>query len=160
MPAPVAASITPKTLTVSGLTVAASKVYDGTTAAVVTNTGVLAGIIGTDAVAIGGTAVGLYNSKDVASANAVSFAGLTLSGTDARNYALAAPSPVAATITRASLTVTANADARFVTQTDATGFNGVSYAGFVGGENSSVLGGALAISRTAHFSGSTGSRPG
>ena len=162
MPAPVAATITPKTLTVSGLTVAASKVYDGTTAAVVTNTGVLAGIIGTDTVAIGGTAVGLYNSKDVASANAVSFAGLTLSGTDARNYALAAPSPVAATITRASLTVTANADARFVGQLDATGFNGANYAGFVAGETDVTAGlsGSLTVTRSNAATGAAGTYAG
>ena len=162
MPASLSATITPKTLTVSGLTVAASKVYDGTTAAVVTNTGVLAGIIGTDAVAIGGTAVGLYNSKDVAAANTVSFAGLTLGGADARNYALAAPSPVAATITPATLTVTANADARFVGQSDGLGFNGVNYAGFVAGEDASTagLGGAVTITRSNAGVGAAGTYAG
>ncbi|MCX6888323.1 MAG: YDG domain-containing protein, partial [Verrucomicrobia bacterium] len=162
MPAPVAATITPKTLTVSGLTVAASKVYDGTTAAVVTNTGVLAGIIGPDVVAIGGTAVGLYNSKDVASAQTVSFAGLTLGGADARNYALAAPSPVAATITKATLTVTANADARFVGQTDGPGFNGANYAGFVAGETAVTagLGGSLTVTRSNAATGAAGTYAG
>jgi filamentous hemagglutinin family protein len=162
MPASLSATITPKTLTVSGLTVAASKVYDGTTAAVVTNTGVLAGIIGTDAVAIGGTAVGLYNSKDVAAANTVSFAGLTLGGADARNYALAAPSPVAATITPATLTVTANADARFVGQTDGLGFNGVNYAGFVAGETAATaaLGGTVTITRSNAGVGAAGNYAG
>jgi mucin-19 len=162
MPAPVAATITPKTLTVSGLTVAASKVYDGTTAAVVTNTGVLAGIIGPDAVAIGGTAVGLYNSKDVASAQTVSFAGLTLGGADARNYALAAPSPVVATITKANLTVTANSDARFVGQLDAPGFNGANYAGFVAGETdvTAGLGGSLTVTRSNAATGAAGTYAG
>jgi filamentous hemagglutinin family protein len=162
MPAPVAATITPRALTVSGLTVAASKVYDGTTAAVVTNTGVLAGVIGTDVVAIGGTAVGLYNSKDVASANAVSFAGLTLSGADARNYALAAPSPVAATITPAMLTVTANADGRFVGLDDTVGFNGANFAGFVAGENdvTAGLGGSLTITRSNAATGAAGTYAG
>ena len=162
MPAPVAATITPKTLTVSGLTVAASKVYDGTTAAVVTNTGVLAGILGSDAVAIGGTAVGLYNSKDVVSAQTVSFAGLTLGGADARNYALAAPSPVVATITKANLTVTANADARFVGQLDAPGFNGANYAGFVAGETdvTAGLGGSLTVTRSNAATGAAGTYAG
>ncbi|MCF7710006.1 MAG: hypothetical protein K9M83_02435 [Opitutales bacterium] len=162
MPASLSATITPKMLTVSGLTVAGSKVYDGTTAAVVTNTGVLAGIIGTDVVAIGGTAVGLYNSKDVASANTVSFAGLTLGGSDARNYALAAPSSVSATITKASLTVTANADARFVGQTDATDFNGANYAGFVAGETdvTAGLGGSLTITRSNVSTGAAGTYAG
>ncbi|MCK9338324.1 MAG: filamentous hemagglutinin N-terminal domain-containing protein, partial [Arcobacteraceae bacterium] len=51
-------------------------------------------------------------------------------------------------VDKAALTVTANDDAKFVTQGDNTGtFNGVSYSGFVGGETATVLGGALAINR-------------
>ena len=150
MPAPVAATITPRALTVSGLTVAASKVYDGTTAATVTGTGVLSGVLGSDVVSIGGSSVGLYNSKDVATANQVSFAGALLVGADASNYVLSPVAPVAATITRASLTVTANADGRFVGQTDTVGFNGVNYAGFVAGETDATagLGGSLTITRS------------
>ena len=51
------------------------------------------------------------------------------------------------TINKAVLTVIANNDARFVTLSDVSGFNGVSYKGFVGSDNSSVLGGALTITR-------------
>jgi hypothetical protein len=50
------------------------------------------------------------------------------------------------TVDKAALTVTANDDAKFVTQADGA-FNGVSYSGFVGGETALVLGGALAINR-------------
>lgn len=50
-------------------------------------------------------------------------------------------------INKAALTVKANNDARFVATGDAQGFNDVNYEGFVGGENSSVLGGTLTITR-------------
>jgi hypothetical protein len=54
-----------------------------------------------------------------------------------------------ANIAKASLTAKANADARFVTQADAVGFNGVSYSGFVGGDTAAVVDATgLSISRT------------
>jgi len=162
MPASVAATITPRTLTVSGLTVAATKVYDGTNSAIVTSVGTLSGVLGSDVVSVGGSSVGIYNSKDVATANQVSFAGALLVGADAPNYLLAQAAPVAATITKASLTVTANADARFVGQTDATGFNGANYAGFVAGENdvTAGLGGSLTITRSNAATGAAGTYAG
>jgi hypothetical protein len=53
-------------------------------------------------------------------------------------------------ISRAPLTDTANANAKFVTQTDAASYNGVSYSGFVNGENTETLNiGGLAFIRTA-----------
>jgi filamentous hemagglutinin family protein len=162
MPAPVAANITPRALTVSGLTVAASKVYDGTTAATVTGTGVLSGVLGSDVVSVGGSSVGLYNSKDVATANQVSFAGALLVGADASNYLLSPVAPVAATITPAMLTVTANADGRFVGLDDTVGFNGANFAGFVAGENdvTAGLGGSLTITRSNAATGAAGTYAG
>jgi|GEM_PF-4836961 len=162
MPASVAATITPRTLTVSGLTVAASKVYDGTNAAIVTSVGTLSGVLGSDVVSVGGSSVGIYNSKDVATANQVSFAGALLVGANAPNYLLAQAAPIAATITKAALTVTANADARFVGQTDATGFNGANYAGFVAGETALTagLGGALTVTRSNVATGAAGTYAG
>ena len=67
---PVAATITPKPLTMSGLTTPGTKTYDGTTAATVSGTGILAGVVGADAVSLGGTAVGVFDSPDVATASA------------------------------------------------------------------------------------------
>ncbi len=106
-------SITPKALTMSGLTVPASKVYDGTTGAVVSGTGTLAvgealgqgtttdgrGYTG-DSVSLSGTAVGTYNSKDVATASTVTYSGLSLTGSQAGNYTLTIQSPVNAKITQ------------------------------------------------------------
>jgi len=108
----VAASITPKTLTMSGLSVSSSKVYNGTTAAVVTDAKTLASEaagVGTtsdgkyyngDTVSLTGTAVGTYNSKDVATASTVTYSGLSLSGGQAGNYSLTIQTPASATITR------------------------------------------------------------
>ena len=114
-----AVTVTPKALTMSGLSVPASKVYDGTTSAVVSGTGVLQAseAFGTgttsdgkpytgDGVNITGTPVGTYNSKDVPTATTVTFSGLTLGGTHANNYTLTMQSPGAGTITPKALTVT------------------------------------------------------
>jgi hypothetical protein len=110
-------TITAKALTMTGLSVPASKIYDGTTAATVSGTPSLqsAEATGTgtasdgkaytgDTVNITGTPTGTYNSKDVATATTVSFGGLSLTGTDAADYTLTIQSPAAATITRKALT--------------------------------------------------------
>ena len=73
------AGITPKALTVTGAT-AQGKVYDGTTAATV-NGGALAGVVGSDAVALAlGTAT--FGSKNVGT-QVVTVTGSTLAGADA-----------------------------------------------------------------------------
>ena len=114
-----AATITPKTLTEAGLSVPASKVYDATTTATVNGTPALqtteAAGTGTtadgapytnDTVSISGTPSGTYNSKDVATANKVTFGAMTLSGAQASNYSLALQAAQAATITAKTLTET------------------------------------------------------
>ena len=160
-PAPVAATITPKALTMSGLG-SQDKVYDGTTAATVTGTAVLQTAVaaGTgnssdgkpytgDALSLSGTPLGNFNSPNVATANAVSFSGLSLAGAAAGNYTLTPhASSTSPRITRATLTVTANDSAKFVVQNDPAGFNGVSLAGFVNGETASVLSGTATVSRS------------
>ena len=112
------ATITVKPLTMSGLSVPASKVYDGLTSATVSGAPTLqasetAGTGTTsdgkfytnDVVSITGTAVGTYNSKDVASANTVAYSGLSLTGAQAGNYSLTSQSASSATITQLALTV-------------------------------------------------------
>ena len=115
-----AATITPKALTMSGLSVPASKIYDGTTGAVVsggpgslqTSEAVGAGTTADgipytgDAVSITGSAVGTYNSKDVATAATVTYSGLSLTGAQATNYSLTIQSSDPATITTKALTMT------------------------------------------------------
>ena len=87
-----------KALTASGLT-SANKVYDGTTTAAVSGTAVLQAAVATgtssdgipftgDTVSLTGTAVGNFNTKDVLTANTVTFTGLSLTGAQAGNYSL------------------------------------------------------------------------
>lgn len=94
-----------KALSVSGLAAPASKTYDATVAATVSGTAALGGRVAGDGVSLTGSATGAYNSKDVATANAVSFGGLSLNGADAANYTLAMQAPAAATITPKSVAV-------------------------------------------------------
>lgn len=63
------------------------------------------------------------------------------------NYDITYVNNTTSVIDKASLAVKANNDARFVTLSDAVGYNGVTYSGFVGTETSSSLGGALTITR-------------
>ncbi|MBK6594665.1 MAG: hypothetical protein IPG23_19270 [Burkholderiales bacterium] len=91
------ADITPKALSVSGLT-AANKVYDGSTTASLTG-GALAGAIAGDSVSLG-VPTGTFGDKNVGTAKPVTVTGLVLSGADLGNYTL----PAAATNIRADIT--------------------------------------------------------
>lgn len=104
-------NITAKTLTMFGLSVAAPKIYDATQTAIVSGTPslgtsevpgtgtVLDGLpYNNDIVTITGNALGTYNTKDVRTANSVTFSGLSLSGLNANNYILAIQPAVASTI--------------------------------------------------------------
>ena len=115
-------TVTPKSLTMSGLSVPLSKVYDATTLALVNGSATLAAQesagSGTssdgrsysgDMVSIVGTAVGTYNDKDVLDATSVSFSGLSLGGAQAGNYSLSVQSPVSATITPRALSASVSA---------------------------------------------------
>jgi len=113
-------NITKKTLNMSGLSVPASKVYDGTTSTVLTDNKSLltASLPGQGTVTDGkpyttdisnlsitGTAIGNYNSKNVLTANTVTFTGLVLTGTESGNYSLTIQAPQPATITKKELTM-------------------------------------------------------
>nr|WP_315186791.1 YDG domain-containing protein [uncultured Albidiferax sp.] len=142
-------SISPAGLTVTAPTV--SKTYDGTTNA--TGNAIVGALAGSAA----GEQVGLaatlaYTDKNVGIGNKTTRAsGLTVvdsSGTDVTaNYVVNYVDNTVSSITPAPLTVTANADARFVGKPDVPGYAGAHYDGLVGGETPSVLGGTLAIDR-------------
>jgi gliding motility-associated-like protein len=104
-------NITAKTLTMFGLSVAAPKIYDATQTAIVSGTPslgvsqapgtgtVLDGLpYNNDILTITGNVLGTYNTKDVRTANSVTFSGLSLSGLNANNYILAIQPAVASTI--------------------------------------------------------------
>ena len=128
------------TLTVTP-TAGLSKTYGGFDPTFTYN---LAGYVGGET-----TAAGLSGLVTRAAGENVSTYAYSVSQLSATNYqfALAGGAPTFA-ITPATLIVKANTDAKFVTQSDAVNFNGVSYNGFVNGETSSVLSGVLAVART------------
>ena len=149
------ANITPKGVTVSGIT-AVSKVYDGTTVAtlVLEGAGFAEGDIieGDDLTLDSGT--GVFDTKDVGTNKTVN---LIFGGADAGNYALAASGqqdPITANITPAPLTITANnksiaygeeASNDGVTFGEDDG-NGGTIKTFVAEEDETVLDGTLAFS--------------
>jgi hypothetical protein len=103
-------NVTPAPLTITGSTIANSKVYDTTTIATLNiSSTTLAGIFTTDMgnVHIAGGS-GIFASPNVGNAIAVTASGFTLSGTAAGNYAIASssyPTGLVANITPALLTV-------------------------------------------------------
>ncbi|NPU83995.1 MAG: filamentous hemagglutinin N-terminal domain-containing protein [Syntrophaceae bacterium] len=136
-----AITITPRDVTVSYT--GKDKVYDGTTAAAVT--GSSSDIITGDTVTFSQKAD--FDDKNAGTGKSIHVADISLDGTDSGNYRLHNSTATAsADITPALLTVTANDDRKLYDGTAYSGGNGVTYAGFVNGENSNVLGGLLAYS--------------
>ena len=105
-PEAVTADITAKAVTIDGATVEAAKVYDGDTAAKITNSGTLsANYDGENLTIVTGTAA--YADKNVGIGKTVTFAGFTLGGSAAENYQLTAqPESVTADITAKAVTIT------------------------------------------------------
>ena len=121
---------------------AGNKVYDGTTAASVTGSGIVTG----DAVTINAT--GGFASANVGNNITVNVSGVSLSGADAGNYLVSGGGSISTTanITPAPLTVTASNASKTYNGSTYSGGNGVSYSGFVNSETTSVLGGTLSYS--------------
>ncbi|WP_250632673.1 YDG domain-containing protein, partial [Rhodoflexus caldus] len=86
-PTGLTANITPKPLTVTGLT-AQNKTFDGNTNATITGTPVLSGVIPDDMVSLTGAPVGAFNTPTVGTNKPVTVTGLSLTGLDANNYVL------------------------------------------------------------------------
>ncbi|WP_237132312.1 YDG domain-containing protein [Pseudohongiella sp. O18] len=100
------ASITPRTLTVSGIT-AMDKVYDGTTAASFSGTATLPDVVSGDAVDFDASILsGSFRDKNVGDGKLVTVEGGGLSGTDAGNYLLQLPGSLTASITPKPLSIT------------------------------------------------------
>jgi len=136
-------TITPKPLTITGIT-ANNKVYDGTTAATL-NIGSVA-LVGVEAgdvsnVSLSGTATGTFDTKNVGTSKTVNFSGLSLTGSAAGNYSIATTASTTANITVAPLTVTADAKTKVYGTADPA----FTYAasGFVGGDTAGVITGSL-----------------
>jgi hypothetical protein len=148
-PTNLTADITPKMLTISGVT-ASDKVYDGTTTDTLNvGSASLNGVVGSDNVSLlTGSAAGTFSQSDVGNNLAVTANGLTLTGTAAGNYTLAEPTGLTADITPRPLTVTFNGnpakiydgtDAATLTQSD------FSITGFASGTQSATVSQSPAI---------------
>jgi filamentous hemagglutinin family protein len=146
----VAATITPKSLMLTGLT-ASDKVYDGRSDVVtVTNWGAAATGVGSESLSLthGPANLGAAGagSQTVTVANYV-----LVDGTNAElasNYVLpVSTATTSITVNKAPLTVRAKDDAKFITMADVSGYNGVALSGFVNGESAAVVSGSAVITR-------------
>jgi hypothetical protein len=166
--APVSANITPAPLTINSGLVAQNKIYDTTTGATIAAVGTqtLSGVLGSDtvnlAVSSSGPYTGTYSQANVGTGLAVTptttttninglnyttMTGVSLSGSAAGNYYVTGPATtLTANITKASLTITANNQASFITQPAGT----LSYSsvGLLGSDTISAVALATAASNT------------
>ncbi|QIK38534.1 filamentous hemagglutinin N-terminal domain-containing protein [Caldichromatium japonicum] len=145
------ASITPKALSLSGLTVN-DKTYDGTTAATLGSLGTLSGVVAGDNVSVAGTASASFADKHVGAGKTVTISGLSLTGTDAGNYTLGSGATTTASITPKALSLsglTAN-DKTYDGTTAATLGSLGTLSGVVAGDNVSVAGTASASFADKH----------
>jgi hypothetical protein len=123
-----------KELTVTG-TVAASKDYDATNVASLSNA-TLEGVLGTEDVILSSETTGTFAQVDVGTAIAVTTS-MEIIGTDVDNYTLIQPDDIVADITPKELTVTAD-DMNREECAPNPEFT-ISYTGFAGTENADVL---------------------
>ncbi|MBT9459312.1 MAG: filamentous hemagglutinin N-terminal domain-containing protein [Burkholderiaceae bacterium] len=128
-PADLRADITPASLTISGIS-ANNKVYDATLVASLSGNAIVQALAN-DNVSVGGTASASFGDKNVGSAKQVTVSGYTLTGADAGNYQVVAPS-LTASITPASLQYLASPVSKAIG--DAVPALSGSVTGFVGGE--------------------------
>ncbi len=123
--------IQPIQLTVTTANLTKTKVYDGNAIAGVLP-GELFGVKEGDNVIIRAQAT--YNNNAVATNKTITIA-YTIDGANAANYLAPTTSSVTdGVITKATLVVTAKSDAKFVGETDVTGYKGIAVTGFVNGE--------------------------
>ena len=138
--------VSPKVLTISGLT-ANNKTYDKTTTASLAGTGTLNGIVGSDVVTLSGTPTSTFASANVGTGIAVTVTGYTLSGANASNYSLTQPTGLTANITAQTLTVTgASANNKAYDGTTAATVSGGTLVGVVAGD-------IVTLSSSATFAG-------
>jgi MBG domain (YGX type)/YDG domain len=142
----------------SGIT-ANNKVYDGTIVATITsNNVVLAGVADGDMVGLStNDYTANFATANVGTDIPVSVSGLTLSGPNAGDYTLMQLTGLTANITRAALTVSATNQSKTVGLPNPPVT--VNYNGFVGGDGTNVLTGALSVNTTAAVSSPPGNYP-
>ena len=133
--------ITGKELTITGIT-GDNKVYDGTTAATVSGTATLSGIIGADDVFLGGSPVFTFASANVGTGITINTSGYTISGTESGNYTLTQPT-LSGDITGKELTITGiTGDNKVYDGTTAATGNGTATLSGIIGADDVFLGGS------------------
>lgn len=136
------ADITAKAI--SAAITASNKTYDGGNAA--TTSGALSGAIAGDDLNL--TTRGAFADKNAGVGKTVNV-DASLSGSDAGNYTLTFDTTTLADIDKTALTISANTASKLYDGHAFSGGNGVSYAGFVSGEDAGVLSGALVYGGSA-----------
>jgi uncharacterized repeat protein (TIGR02543 family) len=107
-----AITVTPKGLTVSGLT-GVNKEFDRGLSASATGTPTLVGVVGSDDVLLGGTPVFTFASSNVATGITITATGYTLTGTTASNYTLTQPTVTANITAKAARVAATNTTVAF-----------------------------------------------
>jgi trimeric autotransporter adhesin len=138
------ANITPAPLTLSGISIDPSKIYDGTTDVAIHGTAALNGLLGGDAASVQlVTADADANTRtaDVGNNLAVLFGGYSLTGTLAGNYSLSQPASSTINITPRQLTANIIGDpTKAYDGSTSTTLTAANYEldGFVAGQGASV----------------------
>jgi hypothetical protein len=110
------ANITP--LAITGSITAANKIYDGTTAAIISGR-TLSGVLGADSVSYTG-GMANFSDRNVGIGKLVTAAGLLLSGTDAGNYTVNSNATASANISPLPIAVTASPQSKVFGTVDPT----------------------------------------
>jgi len=100
-------AVSQKALTLSGFAANASKVYDGTTTATISNAGSLLGVITSDLVSVsnGGAT---FDNPNAGTGKTVTLNGVALAGADSANYSVASTATNTANVTAKQLTLTSS----------------------------------------------------
>ena len=137
LPTTLAADITPKSITTSGIT-SSSRIYDGTSSAIVDATGInFDGMVSGDTLTATGT-VGSYDDKNVDTGKIVRLSGSTYGGADVGNYDITGQSTTTSDVTAKAIIVSGlTAENRVYngTTTATVDYSGVTFTGIVSGDN-------------------------
>ena len=133
--------IAKKDVTIENTAVESSKVYDGNTAAKITNTGTLSANYDGDGLQIvSGTAA--YDNKNVGTGKTVTFTGFSLTGDQADNYRLVSqPASVTADITAKEITLSVSVKDKVFDGTTKAELDTVTHTDFVAGDDVELVNG-------------------
>ena len=140
-PTTITGNITPKSITLSGVT-GIDRAYDGTTIATVDRNGAtFNGMISGDTITLD-SINGAFANKNVGNAKSVTLSGATYGGSDASNYSITSQTSAAASITPKSISVsglTASDKVYDITTTAAVNSNGVNFTGKIVGDTVTLI---------------------